>query len=308
MKSARGPFRLLPIDRKPRAPFGSPFREIPTACGAILDRPRPPAARGLPRFHAIEFWDSTKRKNNEPKEFFRKAKRTAPRRSFPGVVSFRIDPSFVLIIPFVSYGPRAPTPAGKGCARPASRRRASWTLRRRHSENPYHAPGGLSRKCRFLSVRRPRRRAARPRCLRFPLFQACQTIIRSSNGRRLLAATPLLGPPPQGGRRKSAALEAASHCGKESPRPHSPSRDGHPSGRPMVGAGQGGGSLRHAPGARRREPRRPRAFADYSTSSTATVRPDRRWASEASMNGSRSPSSTSAGELETWPVRRSFTI
>ena len=46
----------------------------------------------------------------------------------------------------------------------------------------------------------------------------------------------------------------------------------------------------------------------YSTSSTATVRPERRWASEASMNGSRSPSSTSAGVPETWPVRRSFTI
>src|SRR5271166_928503 len=49
-------------------------------------------------------------------------------------------------------------------------------------------------------------------------------------------------------------------------------------------------------------------FRFYSTSSTATVRPDRRWASEASMNGSRSPSSTSEGVPETWPVRRSFTI
>ena len=46
----------------------------------------------------------------------------------------------------------------------------------------------------------------------------------------------------------------------------------------------------------------------YSTSSTATVRPDKRCASEASMNGSRAPSSTSAGEPDTWPVRRSFTI
>ena len=46
----------------------------------------------------------------------------------------------------------------------------------------------------------------------------------------------------------------------------------------------------------------------YSTSSTTTVRPDRRWASEASMNGSRSPSSTSDGVPETWPVRRSLTI
>ena len=46
----------------------------------------------------------------------------------------------------------------------------------------------------------------------------------------------------------------------------------------------------------------------YSTSSTCTVRPDRRWASEASMNGSRSPSSTSAGVPEVWPVRRSLTI
>jgi len=46
----------------------------------------------------------------------------------------------------------------------------------------------------------------------------------------------------------------------------------------------------------------------YSTSSTTTVRPERRWAREASMNGSRSPSSTSDGALETCPVRRSFTI
>ena len=38
--------------------------------------------------------------------------------------------------------------------------------------------------------------------------------------------------------------------------------------------------------------------APYSTSSTCTVRPDSRCASEASMNGSRSPSSTSAGVPE----------
>jgi hypothetical protein len=46
----------------------------------------------------------------------------------------------------------------------------------------------------------------------------------------------------------------------------------------------------------------------YSTSSTSTVLPDRRCAKDASMKASRSPSSTSAGVPETWPVRRSLTI
>ena len=45
----------------------------------------------------------------------------------------------------------------------------------------------------------------------------------------------------------------------------------------------------------------------YSTSSTSTVSPVTRWASAAAMKSSRSPSSTSPGEVEVVPVRRSFT-
>ncbi len=46
----------------------------------------------------------------------------------------------------------------------------------------------------------------------------------------------------------------------------------------------------------------------YSTSSTFTVRPESRCAREASMKGSRSPSSTSDGVPEVYPVRKSLTI
>jgi uncharacterized membrane protein YkvA (DUF1232 family) len=47
----------------------------------------------------------------------------------------------------------------------------------------------------------------------------------------------------------------------------------------------------------------------YSTSSTCSgPAPLMRWASEACMNSSRSPSSTSSGVPEVKPVRRSFTI
>jgi hypothetical protein len=47
---------------------------------------------------------------------------------------------------------------------------------------------------------------------------------------------------------------------------------------------------------------------DYFTSSTfAAPPPSTRWASEAAMNPSRSPSSTSLGVPEVTPVRRSFT-
>jgi murein DD-endopeptidase MepM/ murein hydrolase activator NlpD len=60
---------------------------------------------------------------------------------------------------------------------------------------------------------------------------------------------------------------------------------------------------------RRSEPQPPGEPARQSTSSTLSgAPPSMRWASVASMKSSRSPSSTSAGDPETWPVRKSLTI